>query len=387
MEEYSDKVVLVSVNYRLGAFGFLGSEALRASDGSTGNYGVQDQRLALQWVQDNIEQFNGDPSKVMLFGQSAGSGSTAFHVASKRSSGLFHAATFESGPYTGWSALNMTIQETHYDLLVNGVGCQEGGDPVQQVSCLRSVSADDILHHYEDGALDITSGCSWAPTIDGVELVVHPQFQVQSGHFNRVPVMLGSNVDEGSTFSIDCDSTDQEYWAWLNETGGPDLGTLVYYQYPASDYKSPFWAASEVVTDACFACPARRSARWLSTPTPGTKPGKNVYLYQFQHQPDVSAPDRCLGVFHGAELPFVFYDKKVVDEREKDLAKNMVNWWQSMATNGDPNFDGAPLVWPSYDPYDDQYAAINLKSSTQSGLKHDACDWWDALYAAHIELC
>ena len=121
---------------------------------------------------------------------------------------------------------------------------------------------------HNSGGIDIGNGCTWAPTVDGVELKIATQHQVQAGNFNRVPVMLGTNSDEGSTFVLPCDATDQQYWAYMNETAGPDLGTLIYYRYPSSDYKSPFWAASAVMTDACMACPARRTARWLSGPVP-----------------------------------------------------------------------------------------------------------------------
>ena len=137
----------------------------------------------------------------------------------------------------------------------------------------------------------------------------------------------------------------------MNETAGPDLGTLIYNRYPSSSYRSPFWAASMVMTDACMACPARRTARWLTYPPRvrypslnfssylkmssstffclqrDVEPGVDVYLYHFEHAPDVTEPDRCLGVFHGAELPFVFYDKPFLDIRERDFGKQMVTWY------------------------------------------------------------
>ena len=94
-----------------------------------------------------------------------------------------------------------------------------------------------------------------------------------------------------------------------------------------------------------------------------------MYLYHFEHQPDVSQVDRCLGVFHGAELPFVFYDKPILDAREHGLAKEMVNWWQSMATYGTPNGPNAPFAWPKYDVLSDQNAYLSLKSGVESNLK------------------
>ena len=133
-----------------------------------------------------------------------------------------------------------------------------------------------------------------------------------------------------------------------------------------------------------------------------------MYLYHFEHQPDVSEVDRfslffslfffmhfpltlsslrCLGVFHGAELPFVFYDKPVLDVREMGLAKEMVNWWQSMATNGTPNGPDAPFVWPTYDVLSDQSAYLSLKSGVEANLKKDNCDWWDAYSEANVFLC
>eukprot|EP00211_Chloroparvula_japonica_P001378 CAMPEP_0119119876 /NCGR_PEP_ID=MMETSP1310-20130426/1173_1 /TAXON_ID=464262 /ORGANISM="Genus nov. species nov., Strain RCC2339" /LENGTH=547 /DNA_ID=CAMNT_0007109333 /DNA_START=107 /DNA_END=1750 /DNA_ORIENTATION=+ len=386
---FQDSAILVSVNYRLGSFGFLGSEELQAesSDGSTGNYGVQDQRAALEWVRDNIHAFGGNKAKVMLFGQSAGSGSTAFHVVSHRSAGLFHRAVFESGPYARWTSLNMSMAQRHYDAVVQSLGC-ESSDASQEVACIRSKSSQEILDNYQNGALSPYEACSWAPTIDGVELVGPLQYLAQSGQFNRVPVMLGTTADEGTTFVIDCNDDDAAYQQWLNETAGPDLAAMIYARYPSSAYDSPFWAATAVMTDSCMACPARRTARWLSNPPKGSGPGVDAFLYHFDHQPDITRVDKCLGVFHGAELPFVFYDKQILTiGRERDLGKTMNQWWTNFAANGDPNFDGSPIVWPKYDFFSDENAEINVHSTVTANLKQDNCDWWDMLYTANVYMC
>jgi len=175
-------VIFVTSNYRLGMFGYLGGAALAAesSDGSTGNYGLQDQRMAMEWIRDNIASFGGDPGNVMLFGQSAGSGSVANHLIMPRSSGLFQRAGMESGPPCDWTAIPLDVSEAKFHVLCGDAGCCPGGKvpDAASIACLRGKSMAAIAnlsHHSGGGLLD------WSPVIDGVEITEEPQQLVQQG--------------------------------------------------------------------------------------------------------------------------------------------------------------------------------------------------------------
>src|SRR5262245_3394691 len=150
-------VIVVTINYRLGALGFLAHPALTAEspDHASGNYGIMDQQFALQWVQRNIMAFGGDPNKVTIFGQSAGGLSVLSHLASPRAAGLFHRAIVQSGAYE-LALPTLAVGETQGTLFANAVGC-----PDQSAQCLRSQPVEQILAHQGD----VTSIATFATPI------------------------------------------------------------------------------------------------------------------------------------------------------------------------------------------------------------------------------
>ena len=128
------KAIVVSMNYRLNVFGFSGSDALRTQDsesGSTGNYGIQDQRMALKWVHDNIGAFGGDKTKVMVYGESAGAGSVSNHLVMSKSFPYYSSAIMESGSFSQWITQPLSMAQTAYDTLLQEVNCVD-------VTCLTS---------------------------------------------------------------------------------------------------------------------------------------------------------------------------------------------------------------------------------------------------------
>lgn len=198
--DLAQDVIFVTLNYRLGPFGFLGSDELKANstDGSTGNYGLQDQRAALQWVKENIANFNGDPEKVMLFGESAGAGSTSAHLVAKKSWGLYSRAAMESGPIAPWTAQPYEFAVDKFNGVAQNLGCMSesnnGGTATANLDCMRNrnwTAVQDATHGIKSGFLE------WSPVIDGVEFTEHPMKLAAAGEFNRVPVLMGSNRDEG----------------------------------------------------------------------------------------------------------------------------------------------------------------------------------------------
>jgi para-nitrobenzyl esterase len=192
--------IVVTVNYRLGILGYLADAALSAQaiNGVSGNYGFQDQLFALKWVQGNIGNFGGNEQNVTIFGQSAGGYSVCAAVVSPYGRGLFQRAITESGP-CGAPLPTQAVAEALGATIVSDLGCKEGPD---SVACLRSLSVDAILK--EQNLVFSTSNLSslldFYPNVDGVLIPQQPISVLASGHYNHVPVIEGTNHDEGRFF-------------------------------------------------------------------------------------------------------------------------------------------------------------------------------------------
>jgi carboxylesterase type B len=171
----SNATVVITVNYRLTAFGFLGSDLLRGDDNSTGNFGLQDQRQAMRWLRDNADLLHVDPARVMIFGESAGAGSVSSHLVSHRSRGLFTRAAMESGPFADWTSVQLDEGKQKFQMFCENLGCPmppanasaSSPEAAQLRACLRSRNMTQVLdatkHLPSSGLVD------WSPTVDGVE--------------------------------------------------------------------------------------------------------------------------------------------------------------------------------------------------------------------------
>jgi para-nitrobenzyl esterase len=203
--EQSNEIV-VTLNYRLGAFGFLALPGLsaEASNGSTGNYGLQDQQAALRWVQANIANFGGNAHNVTIFGESAGGGSACDQIASPLAAGLFQKAITESGPCEGESdfgANPLATNEQNGTTFAASVGCT--GSVSAVVACMRSVSASSLVVFSSFSASDLKEGTNtlpFAPTIDGSVLPTSVAAALRAGTYNHVPVLEGTNLNEAALF-------------------------------------------------------------------------------------------------------------------------------------------------------------------------------------------
>jgi para-nitrobenzyl esterase len=132
------RAVVISINYRLNVFGFMGAEELRLEDGSTGNLGIQDQRLAFEWVRNNVEAFGGDKDRVMIFGESAGAGSMTMHLSMKESFGLYDKVVLESGAFSEWTAQPLSDAQDVFAQVLEGTACAT-------VQCLKGLNAEDLF--------------------------------------------------------------------------------------------------------------------------------------------------------------------------------------------------------------------------------------------------
>eukprot|EP00929_Paragymnodinium_shiwhaense_P035968 TRINITY_DN19334_c0_g1_i1.p1 TRINITY_DN19334_c0_g1~~TRINITY_DN19334_c0_g1_i1.p1 ORF type:complete len:711 (+),score=143.54 TRINITY_DN19334_c0_g1_i1:96-2228(+) len=239
-------VIVVSFNYRLGAFGFLGSEELRSYTynrtglNTTGNAGFLDQVEVLKWVQQNAKAFGGDPGNVMLFGESVGASSCSIHLVSPLSRGLFHSVAMESGGFTRWSTLTVDHASDDFKALAKALTKKAvSGDPraLKQMKRRYNCSPDetalacvtnqslparllqlvtgDSIFRYERRSSDWSGmeQCDWAPTIDGYVMTDHPFHLLQRGEWANVPVIIGVNKEDGTEFVDGCQN-DEDYWGY-----------------------------------------------------------------------------------------------------------------------------------------------------------------------------
>lgn len=384
-------VVVVTLSYRLGAFGFLAHPAFAAEDPaypSSGNWGLDDQRAALAWVQRNIRAFGGDPARVTLFGESAGGFSTCAHYVSPRSAGLFQAAISQSGLCAS------TVQEpTQAEAQAAGVmvaeqlGCPGTGPSA--AACLRGKSVDELLDATSapPPAQQPTSGgpfyaagtyLATLPNVDGFVLERSLRDAFAVGDFEPRPLIVGANRDEGtlflSTIFAKPVADEADYRAAIGRRFGSANVDAIAARYPAAAYPTLNAALAEVTGDAFFVCPARRTARGAAAA------GAPVYYYSFQRLP--AQPFLVdLGVFHSAELPFLFatdpaFPLARVGPDGESTAEAMRGYWTRFAFTGDPNGAGAP-AWPTYEG--DRHLVLDAAPAAGTAYKASVCDFWDAL--------
>lgn len=365
--------VVVTLNYRLGPLGFLASPELKSEDPahpSSGNYGLEDQRLALSWVQANIAAFEGDPGAVTIFGESAGGASVCHHMVSPDSEGLFHAAVLESGP------CDLVVDEAAAfataDALAVAVGC-DGDD---RLACLRQATPEALLTALPAPSFGVQdSGTTWYPVIDGEVLPSKPSELLEAGALADVPVILGANADEATLFFQLGGATveDEAGFLALAEQAVPGQADEVIAQYPVASYGSYQAAAVAAFSDAAFICPTRRAARAISAA------GNPTYLYHFTYGPTSLFGD--LGAFHSAEVKFVFATPgqilpQPLTEEELTLSRAISGYWTRLVT-GDPNAEGE-LEWPAYALASDPHIVLDLSLSIGDHLREAECDFWDA---------
>ena len=382
--------IVVAPNYRLGPFGFLAHTALAAEDPaypSSGNYGLLDQRAALTWVRDNIDRFGGDPENVTLGGTSAGAVSVGLHLVSPGSSGLFQRAIIESGSAT---VRTMTHAEatTRGDAFASALGCV---NPADVLTCLRSKTRQQVTLAIptDDWQVDEPAGkVFWHPVVDGIEIPDQPRSVFESGSFNRVPTIIGTNRDEGLSFatrSFPAGVSLAQYESWVSKEFGPHA-LSVLATYPASDFASPLDAMARVVGDVEFVCEAKRLARHIADArTP-------VFVYSYDYEIDEVFPDR---VTHGVESNIIFgnnyvpprFPNHVLDAADLSLHAAMAGYWTRFAATGNPNVDDDSVVhWPAFkDPQgpgrgSNQHIVFGTPVQSDKRLREERCEFWDPLF-------
>ena len=365
-------VIVVVASYRLGPLGFASHKALASEDPAhpnSGNYGLLDQREVMRWVQRNIYELGGDTSRITIFGESAGAGSVCVHTVSPGSKGLFTSAIMQSPPCTAYPFPDRAKSEAQGEQLATALGCS--GDDASVRSCMRAHTSDEVIE-----ALPLKThiiygpGVDWGPVVDGDVLPDQPLTLLAHGDSADVPVIVGSNADEGTLFFAENDSinTEADLRSLLGELFPPATVEATIAHYPITS--SAKGTANHILGDI-FVCDARRIARYHAAA------GRRAYRYYFARAFFDIILD--LGSFHGAELPFVFGNALKglpVLLIGRPLRDAIQGYWTTLAAAGDPNGGKRPM-WSPYDPISDISMRLDLPVAAAKGVRAADCDFWD----------
>jgi para-nitrobenzyl esterase len=360
-------VVLVTINYRLGALGFLAHPELTMESGrnASGNYGVMDQVAALQWVRQNIAGFGGDPKRVTLMGQSAGAATVYDLLAAPSAKGLFQRAIAESGG--GPAAPYLDAPKLH-EAEQSGLRFAEKlGGP--NIARLRALPFDAFL---------ASTGYSFTHIIDGSLLPADPTAIFRSGKQNDVPLLVGSNSNEGNNQARPVAAA-----KFMDLSRSRFGNAFDWFQklYPAASEEQA--TASQVSeTNDFYAWRPLALAR-LQAST-----GKSsAYLYYFERQPPPDAPIR--GAYHTAELYYVFGNQQFYKQQwtdwDRKLSDMMMSYWVNFAANGDPNGSNLPR-WTSFKQKESDRVMVfgDKVEMGSSRLAKPNRDFFDSYYANHV---
>jgi para-nitrobenzyl esterase len=366
-------VVVVSMNYRVGALGFFAHPELdgQRSDKPSGSDGIRDQQLALRWVRDNIASFGGDPQNVTVFGESAGSSSVCVHLVSPGSRKLARRFIMESGVCTRGVANGIEPvrrEQTYTRAQQMAADLCPGSTEV--ISCLRGLPADQLMAWSPPAAPEGSGapGIGWVPVIEGPGGVLpeHPDALIARGDFNHGEVLVGTNKNEYGLFNPLPFYSREELQAMVEAQYGARAGEIMALYAPSAD-SDGYQALVTLMTDVMFRCPSRGLARMLQ------KQGGTVYLYSFEQG----------SAWHSEEMAYVFgyeYLVLTVLPPAESLVDAMQRYWTNFAYRGDPNGDGLTM-WPRYDLAGDRHMTLVDPPVAGSAHARATCDFWDSYLA------
>ncbi len=344
-------IVVVTINHRLGALGFLAHPALASRPGGpSGNYGLMDQQAALRWVQGNIGKFGGDPDHVTIAGQSSGGTSVLAHLVSRGSQGLCHRAIVQSGSFA-LTQQSLATAEADGEAFAAKAGC-----PDQTADCLRRLPVADLVSNFPGAAIP--------GVVDGEVLEESLGTALAAGRFARVPILNGINHDEQRVFITAAEAviggayvpvpepvTAESYQRVITSVLGvsAERAVAIAAEYPLDAYPSPAVAFSTLLGDANFACPALQMDLWTSKWVP-------TFAYEFnddhaplRYPPPPTGPPVAT---HKSEFPYLFdlpdapLTEPLSPDQEK-LAASMRAAWANFAATGNPSSSAVP--WPAFD--------------------------------------
>ncbi len=377
-------VVVVTVNYRLGPWGFLAHPALaeESEHNSAGNYGLMDKIAALKWVQKNIQGFGGDPDNVTIFGQSAGSSSVCALMTSPLTSGLFHKAIGQSAACLAKEKRDANGQERGVRLTTLALGKLASQESATKVTAkqLRSIDNEALLSAMQTS--DWSAGSRIV--VDGWVLPEAPLDVFNANRQAKVPLLVGSLANEGhELLPLNNALTEAELDQYLSKTFG-DSAPKLKALYAEDLAISPGMALREILTDAFMAMSMRSWAQYNHNADQPTylyymdyvPPAYQIYLF---NEPDLNLPNgpRSAGAYHSGDLAFVFNNVgKNGDfwlEEDLSMARTMSGYWTNFAKTGNPNGANLPN-WASYEPQGHNTQLLSKQVRTIAGAKREKLD-------------
>lgn len=396
-----ERVIVVSMNYRLGALGFL---ALPGNEDAPGNIGLFDQRLALQWVQDNIAAFGGNSKSVTLFGESAGAGCVAHHILSPQSHSLFMRAILQSGAGNSpWAALLPTEARRRTLALAQVLHCTSSNE-MEILSCLQNKDPQEIFN--QQGAV-LTSRSllelPFIPVVDGDFLPDTPDTLLKNGKFKQTQILVGVNKDEGAPFLVyGAPGFNKDTDSLINETQFRDslkvsfpeisnigLESIVFHYTDWNDEANPARyrdAMAEIIGDYNFVCPVLEFIKYSAMA------GNNGFLYYFEHRSSKLPWPEWMGVPHGFEIEFVFglpLEKKAnYTKAEETLSRSILKYWATFAKTGTPS--GTQINgtrWPVFTTTEQKYLTLSTDApKIQTKLRAQQCRFWNIFFPKVLEM-
>ncbi|XP_073237031.1 neuroligin-4, X-linked-like [Porites lutea] len=394
-------VVVVIIQYRLGPFGFLTT----GDSAAPGNYGMLDQVEALKWVKENIENFGGNPSKVTIFGESAGGTSVGLHLLSPLSRDLFHQAIPESGV----DLSPFAIQPTSFGLrftkeLARKLNCGSS-DHSAMVSCMRRKTASDMQRAAESIKFGFVNYIYWAPVVDKNFLHDTPQVLRKKGEFKQVPLIITFTSNEGATFlgdmvnnslglmeSVDNGVSPTLFKSFLTKFAqvqnsrkkNADLlaDALEFMYTPWPDNSNTYALRSglvDVIGDNLFVAPSHKVADVHGQVAP-------VYLYEFAHRGKSSLVVRAewMGVVHAENIPFDFgvpFLPKFsphYSQADRNVSLFIMTMYANFARSGDPSVSG--VTWEKYNSSHRAYLKVDTSPKLKASFNSRRMSFWNNYY-------
>jgi len=372
-------IIVATMNRRLNIFGsFALDELIQESPRNTaGNYALQDVQAALQWLRDNVDQFNGDPNRIILIGESAGATLLCHVLSSPDTAGLISAAIIQSGGCGVRLRLNDSIPIfSPFDNALNlhrpvlaAAGCDLATDPLQ---CLRDLPAADVLAAAQlSDAADGVRG-TFGLIVDGIVVASDPHTALINETAGPIPIIVGSTDKESGGGLNSTPADDAEYRAFLNFIFGSPRDDLIYAVYPTANFASVAEAWRIFFEDWRRNCVAEELARSASGNTP-------AYMYNFSR--GFSTGSRAgLGAIHGIDVPFLFetYDLfgHTPDADDDAVTDAMQNAWTGIAsdpTAAPPYLPSGASSWPAFDINNVQIVNFNAPMSIDTVHREGRC--------------
>ncbi|KIJ22548.1 hypothetical protein M422DRAFT_152036 [Sphaerobolus stellatus SS14] len=388
VESTGNNMIFVSINYRVGPFGFLASERIQKNGDL--NAGLLDQRFALQWVQDHITSFGGDPNQVVLVGDSAGAGSIALHLVAYggQPTKLF-AGAFGVSPYLP-TQLRVSELEWQFDLVASRAGCEKAQDPL---TCLRTKSSAELQAinvgmPYPGRTKD--SNFPFSPTIDGEFLTDFPYRLFEEGRFVKVPAIFGDDTNDGTIFAdnvstpADVASFLKDQYPQLSDNNTAAINALYPLQTPNPfPSHAPYFAsAAGAIGEATFICPGITISTMIAQHTKSWNYRFNI-LTSFQIADDI-------GVSHTSEISFLFGlgnagpQELPIDQDDLSYIPIIRAYYTSFVRSLDPNAHpvNGSVFWPQFNPEKTTRLLLQVNDTRLEDIPLDQkarCEFWKGL--------